>query len=43
MAQEPKDVLVRMHEDLQRALEKAPDNRRWVMVVDLCKCVSCHA
>ena len=43
MAQEPKDVLVRMHEDLQRALEKAPEDRRWVMVIDLRKCVGCHA
>jgi molybdopterin-containing oxidoreductase family iron-sulfur binding subunit len=42
MAQEPKDVLVRMHEDLQRALEKAPEDRRWVMVIDLRKCVGCH-
>ena len=43
MAQEPKDVLVRMNEDLQRALEKAPEDRRWVMVIDLRKCVGCHA
>jgi Fe-S-cluster-containing dehydrogenase component len=43
MALEPKDVLVRMQEDLQRALEKAPEDRRWVMVIDLRKCVGCHA
>jgi molybdopterin-containing oxidoreductase family iron-sulfur binding subunit len=43
MAQEPKDALVRMNEDLQRALEKAPEDRRWVMVIDLRKCVGCHA
>ena len=42
MAQEPKDVLVRMHEELQRALEKAPEDRRWVMVIDLRKCVGRH-
>lgn len=28
MAQEPKDVLVRMHEELQSALEKTPEERR---------------
>jgi len=43
MAQEPQDVLVRMNEELQRALEKAPEDRRWVMVIDLRKCVGCHA
>ncbi|MDP1544515.1 MAG: 4Fe-4S dicluster domain-containing protein [Anaerolineales bacterium] len=43
MALEPKDVLVRMHEELQRALKKAPGERRWVMVIDLRKCVGCHA
>lgn len=42
MALEPKDVLVRMQEDLQRALQKAPGERRWVMVIDLRKCVGCH-
>ena len=35
MAQEPQDVLVRMNDDLERALEKAPEDRRWVMVIDL--------
>ena len=43
MALEPQDVLVRMHEDLQRALKKKPEERRWVMVIDLRKCVGCHA
>ncbi len=43
MAEAPKDVLVRMRDDLQRALEKAPGDRRWVMVIDLRKCVGCHA
>lgn len=37
------DVLMRMHEDLLRALEKAVEKRRWVMVIDLRKCVGCHA
>lgn len=40
---EQKDVLVRLHEDLQRALTKRPDERRWVMVIDLRKCAGCHA
>ncbi len=37
------DVLMRMHEDLLRALEKPVEQRRWVMVIDLGKCVGCHA
>ncbi len=37
------DVLIRMQEDLKRALAKAPEDRHWVMVIDLRKCVGCHA
>jgi molybdopterin-containing oxidoreductase family iron-sulfur binding subunit len=37
------DVLTRMHDDLQRALQKPKNERRWVMVIDLRKCVGCHA
>jgi len=37
------DVLTRMQADLQRALQKPKDQRRWVMVLDLRKCVGCHA
>lgn len=37
------DVLVRMQADLQRALQKPAQERRWVMVIDLRKCVGCHA
>jgi Fe-S-cluster-containing dehydrogenase component len=37
------DVLERMRAELQRALEKTPAERRWVMVIDLRKCVGCHA
>ena len=37
------DVLIRMQEELRRALEKKPSERRWVMVIDLRKCVGCHA
>ena len=40
---EKQDVLVRLHEDLQRALKKKPEERRWVMVIDLRKCVGCTA
>ncbi len=37
------DVLIRMQADLQRALQKPASQRRWVMVLDLRKCVGCHA
>lgn len=41
--QPTEDVLVRMFRDLQRALQKPLEQRRWVMVIDLRKCVGCHA
>lgn len=37
------DVLERMRVELLGALEKPPEARRWVMVIDLRKCVGCHA
>ncbi|MBE2221456.1 MAG: 4Fe-4S dicluster domain-containing protein [Anaerolineae bacterium] len=37
------DVITRMNGDLARALQKQPAERRWVMVIDLRKCVGCHA
>jgi molybdopterin-containing oxidoreductase family iron-sulfur binding subunit len=37
------DLLIRMHGDLRRALQKKPGERRWVMVIDTRKCVGCHA
>src|SRR3990170_1020516 len=37
------DPLIRMQEDLKRALQKPVKDRRWVMVLDLRKCVGCHA
>jgi Fe-S-cluster-containing dehydrogenase component len=40
---QPVDVLVRMQAELRRALEKPMAERRWVMVIDLRKCVGCHA
>lgn len=36
-------ALVRMRGDIERALEKPVDQRHWVMVIDLRKCVGCHA
>ncbi|MBM4461596.1 MAG: 4Fe-4S dicluster domain-containing protein [Chloroflexi bacterium] len=32
-----------MHAELRRALAKPREQRRWVMVIDLRKCVGCHA
>lgn len=37
------DVLVRMRRDLERALKKPVSERRWVMVIDLRRCIGCHA
>jgi len=37
------DVLVRMERELKRALQKRPAERRWVMVIDLRRCIGCHA
>lgn len=37
------DVLERMRIELVRALQKTPAERRWVMIIDLRKCVGCHA
>jgi Fe-S-cluster-containing dehydrogenase component len=37
------DVLIRMLRELQVALAKPETERRWVMVIDLRKCVGCHA
>ncbi|MBI4787849.1 MAG: 4Fe-4S dicluster domain-containing protein [Chloroflexi bacterium] len=39
----PEDPILRMQEDLQRALKKPVEQRRWVMVIDLRKCVGCSA
>ncbi|MBU4225262.1 MAG: hypothetical protein KKC71_05520 [Chloroflexi bacterium] len=40
---EKTDVILQMQEELWRAVEKAPEDRRWVMVIDLRKCVGCSA
>lgn len=36
-------MLLRMQKDLERALKKPMEQRRWVMVIDLRKCIGCHA
>jgi Fe-S-cluster-containing dehydrogenase component len=40
---QPPDILLRMQAELQRALQKPAAERHWVMVIDLRKCVGCHA
>ena len=40
---EKQDILTRMQADIRRALKKSPTERHWVMVIDLRKCVGCHA
>ncbi len=42
-ARPDEDVLVRMQRDLKRAMARPVEERRWVMVIDLRKCVGCHA
>jgi Fe-S-cluster-containing dehydrogenase component len=37
------DELIRMQAELQRALQKPASARRWIMVIDLRKCVGCSA
>jgi molybdopterin-containing oxidoreductase family iron-sulfur binding subunit len=37
------DVLERMRVELVRALQKPAEERRWVMVIDLRRCIGCHA
>jgi molybdopterin-containing oxidoreductase family iron-sulfur binding subunit len=37
------DILERLRAELVRALAKPAAERRWVMVIDLRKCVGCHA
>ncbi|MCL4371394.1 MAG: 4Fe-4S dicluster domain-containing protein [Chloroflexi bacterium] len=36
------DPVVRMMQDLQRALKKPAEQRRWTMVIDLRKCIGCQ-
>jgi molybdopterin-containing oxidoreductase family iron-sulfur binding subunit len=37
------DALVRMQRDLKRALQKKPQDIKWGMVIDIAKCIGCHA
>ena len=37
------DQILRMQSDLRHALVKPVEERRWVMVIDLRKCIGCHA
>jgi molybdopterin-containing oxidoreductase family iron-sulfur binding subunit len=37
------DILVTMQADLERALARPPEKRRWAMLIDTRKCVGCHA
>ena len=37
------DPLVRMQKDLKRALQKKPEDIKWGMVIDIAKCIGCHA
>lgn len=37
------DPIVRMMRDLQKALQKPIDQRKWIMVIDTRKCVGCNA
>lgn len=39
---EGEDPILRMTEDLKRALEKPMEQRRWIMVIDLRKCTGCN-
>ena len=43
MTQLQEDVNVRMREDVKRALSKPVEERSWVMVIDIEKCIGCHA
>ena len=40
---EDEDVLVRMQRELERAMAKPVEERRWIMVIDTRKCVGCDA
>ena len=37
------DPLVRMQRDLKRSQEKKPTDIKWTMVIDVAKCIGCHA
>jgi molybdopterin-containing oxidoreductase family iron-sulfur binding subunit len=41
--QEGEDLLLHMQRDLKRAMAKSVEQRHWIMVIDVRKCVGCHA
>jgi molybdopterin-containing oxidoreductase family iron-sulfur binding subunit len=41
--QDNEDSLIRMQRELVRAMAKPVEKRRWIMVIDLRKCVGCYA
>jgi Fe-S-cluster-containing dehydrogenase component len=41
--QEDESILLRMQRELQRAMKKPIEQRRWAMAIDLRKCIGCHA
>ncbi len=38
-----KSDVIRMQEELKKAMEKPIDQRKWIMVIDLQKCIGCSA
>jgi len=42
-ATDGENLLLRMQEDVRRAMRKPATERRWIMVIDLRKCVGCSA
>jgi molybdopterin-containing oxidoreductase family iron-sulfur binding subunit len=38
-----RDPLVRMQDDLRRALTKPAEQRRWAMAIDVARCIGCRA
>ncbi len=40
---EGEDLIIKMMRDLQTALKKPMEKRKWAMVIDLRKCVGCHS
>ena len=40
---DPQDILLRMQDELKRAMRKPVQERRWIMAIDTRKCVGCSA
>lgn len=38
-----RDVLARLRDDLERALQKPVEQRSWVMLIDVRRCVGCRS